>query len=53
MAKKPNYSQERAQRARSQKNKKQEKLQRRQEESEKRKSSGAAQPDANPEAGTE
>jgi len=44
MAKKPNYGQERAQRARVQKNRKQEKLQRREEEALKRKSSGDGQP---------
>lgn len=44
MAKKPNYGQERAQRARIQKGRKQEKLQRREEEALKRKSSGDGQP---------
>ena len=53
MAKKPNYSHERAQKTRAKNEKKQEKLRRRQEESERRKSSGDAQPDPTAEAGTE
>jgi hypothetical protein len=44
MAKKPNYGQERAQRARVQQSRKEEKLQRREEESLKRKAARDAQP---------
>lgn len=44
MVKKPNYGQERAQRARAQQDRKQEKLQRREEESLKRKAARDGQP---------
>ena len=51
MVKKPNYGQERAQRARVQQSRKEEKLQRREEESLKRKALRDAQPNSEPDKG--